>query len=81
MNGQTSKHQVLTGFISVGDKLVEVITQADWEQKDETAVDYIKNKPNENTALEALAECGVVEPLADENNAVYTNENGIIYIL
>lgn len=55
--------------------------QADWSQTDETAPDYIKNKPDEADALELVAETGLVEPMTDENGSIFTDENGAIYTL
>lgn len=56
-------------------------TQADWSQTDETAPDYIKNKPDSVVALEALVETGFVRPTSNTNNALYTNNSGVIYVL
>ena len=38
-------------------------------------------KNNKDEALELVADLGLVEPLADENGAVYTDESGKVYIL
>lgn len=37
-------------------------------------------KSTQNDALELLAEMGIAEPVADENGAIFTDENGIIYV-
>ena len=58
--------------------------QPDWLQADPTASDFIKNKPVEMTnddALNLLAELSVVEPITNENGAIYTNENGAIFTI
>lgn len=50
----------------------------------ETLMNAIKlmiPKHDSETALEALTECGITTPLANENNVVYTNSEGKIYIL
>lgn len=57
------------------------IKNPDWNQNDETAPDYIKNKPLEETeddALEMLAEMGIVDPMTDEEGNILTDENGNI---
>ena len=36
---------------------------------------------DENDAMELIADMGLIEPAADENGAVYTDENGVIYTL
>lgn len=36
---------------------------------------------DESTALEDLAQSGTIEPTADENNAIFVDENDIIFIL
>lgn len=54
---------------------------ADWEQTNELAPDYIKNKPVEETeddAMEMLAEMGLANPVTDEENNILTDENGNI---
>lgn len=55
--------------------------QSDWSQTDETAVDFIKNKPSEKSALELIVEMGLVEPAAAEDGSIYTDENGAMYSL
>lgn len=55
--------------------------QPDWKQTDETAMDFIKNKPVEETsddAMDLLAEMGVLEFVADEDGSILTDENGNI---
>lgn len=55
--------------------------QSDWEQTDETAMDFIKNKPYEETeddAFELLVEMGVLEATTNEEGFVLTDENGNI---
>jgi len=57
------------------------VKQPDWEQTDETAMDFIKNKPYEETAddaLEMLNEMGVIEATTNEEGFVLTDENGNI---
>ena len=57
------------------------IVQSDWDQSDETAPDYIKNKPLEETeddAMKMLAEMGIIDPVTDEEGNVFTDESGNI---
>lgn len=54
--------------------------QADWSQTDATAVDFIKNKPDERTAVEIVMATGLVSPVAGDTNVVYTDENNNVYI-
>lgn len=56
-------------------------THSDWAQTDETQLDFIKNKPYEETeddALELLAEMGVLEATTNEEGFVLTDENNNI---
>lgn len=55
--------------------------QPDWDQNDETAPDYIKNKPIEETeddAMEMLTDMGIIAPIADEEGNILIDENGNI---
>lgn len=55
---------------------------ADWNQTDETAVDFIKNKPTELDALALAVEVGFIdEPAIADDGSIYTDENGAIYML
>lgn len=66
-----------------GDVVVEQV-QADWNQNDESAIDFIKNKPDEMTkddALELLVELNIVSPVTNEDGSIYTDENGAIYTI
>ena len=55
--------------------------QSDWNQTDETAMDFIKNKPDEDDALEIASEMGLVEPVTFNDGFVCTDENGAIFTL
>lgn len=59
----------------------KVQVQGDWEQTDETDAGFIKNKPDEDSALEIVMELGLVDPVAAEDGSIYTDENGVIYSL
>lgn len=73
----------LVGDTSVSDQINEALlnSQADWDQTDSTKPDYIKNKPDENDALELVLEMGLAEPVFAEDGSVYTDENGVLYTL
>lgn len=53
--------------------------QPDWKQTDETAMDFIKNKPDEDDALEVVSEIGLVEPVTFNDGSICTDENGAIF--
>lgn len=60
------------------------ILQSDWIQADETKIDFIKNKPieeTENDALEMLTEMGILDPIQDEENNILTDEDGNIFTI
>ena len=40
-----------------------------------------KDEIDEGEALAVLAEADIVQPIADENNAVFLDENNAVYIL
>ena len=57
--------------------------QSDWNQTDETALDFIKNKPVEETeddAMEMLFDMGIIIPAVDDG-AILTDENGNILVI
>ena len=65
------------------------LVQSDWNQNDETAPDFIKNKPDailrseieEVDAIELVTETGLVSPTTAEDGSIYTDENGVLYSL
>lgn len=60
------------------------VMQSDWIQTDETKIDFIKNKPIEETeddAMEMLAEMGILDPIQDEENNILTDEEGNIFTI
>jgi hypothetical protein len=57
------------------------IIQSDWEQTNETAIDFIKNKPDVEDAIILAAELGFIDPLIAEDGAIYTDGNNTIYTL
>ena len=64
-----------------GGNIVVTGAQADWKQTDETESDFIKNKPNEWDAFVLVAEMGLITPIVDAKNKIYTNELGEILVL
>ena len=60
-------------------QIASAAVAADWEQTNELAPDYIKNKPVEETeddAMEMLVEMGLANPVTDEENNILTDEDG-----
>lgn len=55
--------------------------QPDWKQTDETAMDFIKNKPAEEDALALLMEMNFINPVAAADGSIYTDNNGAMYSL
>lgn len=75
----------LIGRVEKAEEEIEALkpldVQSDWKQTDETAMDFIKNKPIEETeddAMEMLVEMGVLDPVVDEDGNVLTDENNNI---
>lgn len=60
---------------------INKIPQPDLNQTDETAPDYIKNKPTVEQIVQLFVEMDVVQPIADENNVMYVDINGQTFIL
>lgn len=68
----------------VEERLNDSISNPDWSQIDETAADYIKNKPeemSEEDMTDFLIEMGAIQPLSNSAGAIYTNSAGQMYIL
>lgn len=65
------------------------LAQPDWNQTDETALNFIKNKPDvilrseieEIDAIELVTESNLVSPAAAEDGSIYIDENDAIYSL
>lgn len=75
----------------VADQIYDALQNsvADWNQNDETAPDFIKNKPDvvlrseieEIDAITLVVETGLVSPAVAEDGSIYTDENGVLYSL
>lgn len=72
---------LLQRMTTAEEKIVALDVQADWNQTDESAKDFIKNKPNENDALALLAETGFIDPVSAADGSVFTDSNGVLYTL
>jgi hypothetical protein len=57
------------------------IKQSDLAQTDKNAIDYIKNKPTSEDIVELFVKMDVVQPAADEEGYVYTDNDGKLFIL
>ena len=58
--------------------------QADWNQTDVSAVDYIKNKPeivSDDEFLAWLNDAKIVEPVSSTSGEIYINNDDKIYVL
>lgn len=76
--------QGLVGDTAVAEQIntaLAEILQPDWSQTDETAPDYIKNKPNELDALNILIEAGLVSPVVTASNELLLDKNGNLFTL
>ena len=81
---EINKVSALIGDKSVADQITEAISaipQPDLNQTDETAPDYIKNKPTVEQIVQLFVEMDVVQPIADENNIIYVDIDGQTFIL
>ena len=71
----------LPNSVATKEYVLDAAVQPDWNQTDETAKDYIRNKPTEETsddAMDLLAEIGVLSFVADEDGSILTDENNNI---
>ena len=58
--------------------------KSDWNQNDETAADYIKNKPliaTNDDAMDFLAEMGMIIPVTNSNGEILISPSNEIYSL
>lgn len=58
--------------------------QSDWTQTDETALDFIKNKPDiatDEDVMGMLSELGMVNPVTTSDGSILTSPTGEIYSL
>lgn len=57
------------------------VVQSDLNETDSSSMAFIKNKPDEDAAIELAADLGLIDPVTDENGAIYTDKNGEILTL
>lgn len=83
MNNERVKLNAKEAEALVGYNIEEVLNYSDTEIPTSKAVqDALDARTyDENDAMELIADMGLIEPAADENGAVYTDENGVIYTL
>ena len=62
-------------------QLLGGLPKPDWDETDETSQSFIKNKPNEDDALELVTELELATPVAASDGSIYTDENGVVYTL
>ena len=75
----------LVGDATVTDQITDALAEsvADWDQTDETAVDYIKNKPEIATTdevIDMMIEKDMILAVRDGDGAVLSDENGKILL-
>ena len=58
-----------------------IVEQPNWDEIDETSPAFIKNKPTKDDALLLAVETELIDPITDENGAIYTDLNGEILSL
>ena len=79
----TDKLQILTPIVtSINGQTGDVDARSDWNQNDEAAADYIKNKPLIATnadAMDLLAEIGIITPITNSNGEILTSSSNEIY--
>lgn len=63
---------------AVGDAIAN--SQANWDQTDETAIDFIKNKPDEDDAKILIIETGLIDPVTTASGEILTDKNGTVII-
>ena len=82
-NNPTPRFKIGDGVTVIG-SLPFVAAQADWNITDESDSGYIKNKPEEfdaDDALEYLISKNIITPLASSSGKVYTTSTGKILLL
>lgn len=63
---------------------VDMPSQPDWNQNDNTKPDYIKNRPliaTNDDAMDLLAEIGIITPITNSNGEILTSSSNEIYSL
>jgi hypothetical protein len=63
---------------------IDSLKQSDWNQSDETAIDFIKNKPVEATDLEVvdiLFSLDMMPTIVDASGAIITDNNNTFLLI
>ena len=63
---------------------VDMPSQPDWNQNDNTKPDYIKNRPliaTNDDVMDLLAEIGIITPITNSNGEILTSSSNEIYSL
>lgn len=60
---------------------IPTLVQPNWEQNDETAADYVKNKPDENDAMLIAIETGLIDPITTASGHILTDNSGSVFVL
>ena len=63
---------------------VDMPSQPDWNQNDNTKPDYIKNRPliaTNDDAMDLLADIGIITPITNSNGEILTSSSNEIYSL
>ena len=55
--------------------------QPDFNEVNQTSPSYIKNKPTDIDAVILMSETGIIEPVADTDNAIFVSEKNELYVL
>lgn len=60
------------------------LVQSDWNQNDETAKDFIKNKPDiasDEDVMNMLSDLGIINPITTSDGSILISPTGEIYTL
>lgn len=58
----------------------EELVQSDWRQTNALALDYIKNKPIADDGITIVTESSLLEPIAEDNNSLFIENDNIVYV-
>lgn len=82
INNKVDSVNGMTGDVVINIPKIPEQVQSDWSQTDETAVDFIKNKPDETDALVLAMELGFIDSVTTAaDGSIYTDENGVVYTI
>lgn len=86
INEEISNLHTLIGDTSVSEQINIALdgSRADWNQTNEEAFDYIKNKPlvaTDADVMDFLAEMSYITPVSNADGSIYANEQGQVYTI